>query len=528
MQKNIQADKNKKIIDNTSLVNNIKKLYEAKDINGIKKLLKSKRIDIIVESLETINETDIILFVLIANKDTICGEAFKYLNNELKSQIIEDASLQQLRIILFELYNDDVVSLTYDFPNHLKKILLSLDTQQRIAIKQISEYDKDEAASLINPEFLTLNVNLTVKQALIEIKRQHNDFEQNNIVYVVDDDLKLLGFVSIHNLLFADSFDDKLSTIYKEEVFFVKSNEDIDEVIDIFKKYQIEQLAVVDDQNRLIGYISDNDILPIINEEATTDIYKMYGISELEYPYIKTSVLKLFKSRLLWLAILMISATLTGFLIDQFQNVGQVVTAGLSTLVIVPIIPAMTGTSGNAGSQAAASVIRALSVGEITTKEYKLVFRKELLVGIIMGLVLGMINFVRLIIYFAIIQPQLKHDGILIVFENWNNPMAVATIISLGASVALFIAIVFSKLLGGMLPLLATKFKIDPTIMSTPILSTLLDMVTTVILFGIGILFLLIVIDPQKVGLANQVVAEEIKQNFEIFIDNIKNFHYLK
>ncbi|BAO73432.1 magnesium transporter [Ureaplasma parvum serovar 3] len=390
---------------------------------------------------------------------------------------------------------------------YTKKILLSLDSQQRAAIKQLSEFDEDEAGSIINSDFFTINQNLSIKEALIEIKRMYNDFEQSNIIYVVDNYNRLKGYVTIHSLLFADSFELKISNVIQEDVFYVRSDEDIDAVLDIFRKYQIEQLAVVDKDNQLIGYISDNDILPVINAETTTDIYKMYGISELDFPYIKSSVFVLFKSRLLWLAVLMISATCTGFLIDKFQDVGQLVTAGLSTLVIVPIIPAMTGTSGNAGSQAAASVIRALSVGEITLKEYNKVLAKEFLVGALIGLVLAIINFARLIIYFAIIKPDLQQYNVL--YENiTNNPhtkMIVGAIVSAGSSVALFFAIVISKLLGGTLPLLATKLKIDPTIMSTPILSTLLDMVTTIILFGFGIIFLLIIVDKVKVEQLNNI-----------------------
>ncbi|WP_303922945.1 magnesium transporter [Ureaplasma parvum] len=522
-------------INQNFLTQNILKTYEHKDITELKKLLKSKRIDKIVESLEAINDTQIILFVLVATKDGICGDIFKYLNTELKSKIINDASLQQLRIILFELYNDDVIILKNDFPMYTKKILLSLDSQQRAAIKQLSEFDEDEAGSIINSDFFTINQNLSIKEALIEIKRMYNDFEQSNIIYVVDNYNRLKGYVTIHSLLFADSFELKISNVTQEDVFYVRSDEDIDAVLDIFRKYQIEQLAVVDKDDQLIGYISDNDILPVINAETTTDIYKMYGISELDFPYIKSSVFVLFKSRLLWLAVLMISATCTGFLIDKFQDVGQLVTAGLSTLVIVPIIPAMTGTSGNAGSQAAASVIRALSVGEITLKEYNKVLAKEFLVGALIGLVLAIINFARLIIYFAIIKPDLQQYNVL--YENiTNNPhtkMIVGAIVSAGSSVALFFAIIISKLLGGTLPLLATKLKIDPTIMSTPILSTLLDMVTTIILFGFGIIFLLFIVDKVKVEQLNNI-REHIHaiKNSSSWLPNqnflLNNFDYSK
>lgn len=487
--------------EKTSLANIITKFYEHKDINGVKKALKNKRIDYVVEALESIEDADVILFVLLANKDSICGEVFKYLNIKTQAAIIETASIHQLRIILFELYNDDVINLTYDLPEHLKKIIIALDSQQRAAIKQQSEFDQDHVGAIVNSEFFTLNINLTITEAIIEIKRMHEDFEQSNLIYVVDDENKLKGFVTIHNLLFADSFDQKVSSVYKEDVFYVHSDEEIEDVVEIFRKYQIEQIAVINKDDELIGYITDNDIQPILDEEATTDIYKMYGIAELDFPYIKSNVFVIFKSRLLWLAILMLSATLTAFLIDKFQDLGQTLTAGLSTLVIVPIIPAMTGTSGNAGSQSAASVIRALSIGEITIKEYNKVMGKEFLVGVLMGLVLGVINFARLAVYFAIVPPDLKSNGLLV--TTINNPMVVGTIVSAATSLALFLSIIISKLLGGTLPLLATKLKIDPTIMSTPILSTLLDMVTTIILFGMGIAFLLLIVDPNIVVQAN-------------------------
>lgn len=507
--------------EKTSLANIIIKYYENKDINGIKKALKNKRIDYVVEALESIDNADIILFVLLANKDTICGEVFKYLNIKTQASIIQTASIHQLRIILFELYNDDVINLTYDLPEHLKKIIISLDSQQRAAIKQQSEFDQDHVGAIVNSEFFTLNINLTITEAIIEIKRMHEDFEQSNLIYVVDDERKLKGFVTIHNLLFANSFDEKVSSVYKEDVFYVRSDEEIEEVVEIFRKYQIEQIAVINKDDELIGYITDNDIQPILDEEATTDIYKMYGIGELDFPYIKSNVFVIFKSRLLWLAILMLSATLTAFLIDKFQDLGQTLTAGLSTLVIVPIIPAMTGTSGNAGSQSAASVIRALSIGEITIKEYNRVMGKEFLVGVLMGFVLGIINFVRLVIYFAIIPPDLKSNGLLI--TTINNPMIVGTIVSAATSLALFLSIIISKLLGGMLPLFATKLKIDPTIMSTPILSTLLDMVTTIILFGMGIAFLLLIVNHEFVDQANLIEHPNLVNLQTSFLKTINN-----
>ncbi|MCV3753864.1 magnesium transporter [Ureaplasma zalophigenitalium] len=489
--------------DNINLfANTIKKAYEQKDVNTLKKMLKNRRIDLVVQALEHLNDAQLTIFCLITAKDDRCGEIFKFLNHSAKLIVIQSSTISQLKIILFELYNDDIVDLTYQFPKEIKKILLSLDSQQRAALNQMTEYDQDEAGSLINSEFYSLNINWTIEKAVADIKKQYDNFERNNFIFVVDEFGRLKGLVGFNDLFFAQTNNQQyIKDIMQEDVFYLRSDESVDQVIEIFSKYSIEQLAVIDQNDRLLGYISDNDILPVINEETTEDIYKMYGMKELDFPYMKTSVITLFKSRLLWLAILLISATITSFLISKFQDIGQVWTAGLSSLVIVPIIPAMTGTSGNAGSQTAASVIRALSIGEITKKEFSKVMWKEFLVGNVVGLVLAIINFVRLVIFFLIIKPEIQQGGDYL--TTIQSPIIIGTIVSAGASLALWISIVLSKVLGALLPIIATKFKVDPTVMSTPILATLLDMVTSTILFSICIGFLIIVIDQDVVNNIN-------------------------
>ncbi|MCV3743592.1 magnesium transporter [Ureaplasma sp. ES3154-GEN] len=504
MKTNLKQIKNKDSIN--IFATNLKKIYEQKDINTLKKILKNRRIDLVAQSLELLSDPQLNIFCLIAAKDDKCGEIFKALNDSSKLAIIQESTIQQLKIILFELYNDDIVDLTYQFPKEIKKILLSLDSQQRAALNQISEYDPDEAGSLINSEFYALNINWTIEYAVADIHKQYDNFERNNFIFVVDEFGRLKGFVGFNDLLFAQTNNQKtIKDIIQEDVFYLRSDESIDQVIEIFSKYSLEQLAVIDQNDRLLGYISDNDILPVINEETTEDIYKMYGMKELEFPYMKTSIFVLFKSRLLWLAILMISATITAFLISKFQDLGQVLTAGLSSLVIVPIIPAMTGTSGNAGSQTAASVIRALSIGEITKKEFSRVMWKEFLVGNLVGVVLAIINFVRLIIFFLIIQPEIKQGDMTL--TTTDSPILVGTIVSAGASLALWLSIVLSKILGALLPIIATRMKVDPTVMSTPILSTLLDMVTSTILFSICIGFLMIVIDQNVIDHINETMV---------------------
>ncbi len=481
----------------------IEQFFEQKNVNLLLKTLKNKPIDVIVHALEEINDSQIIIFVLIAIKDTICTDVFKSINIELRSTIIEEATIQQLRVILFELFNDDIVILMKDLPSLKMKILHSLDSNQRAAIRQLADYDENYAYSLANTDFFTLNEDFTIRETLVEIKRIQDDYERNNIMYVTNNMSKLVGSISMHSLLFADSYDIKLKEIVDSSIITLHKNDDIDDVVKAFKKYELEQLAIIDENEHLVGYITDNDIQPYMDVETTVDIYKMYGITKSDFPYIKSSPVVLFKSRFFWLVLLMIAATVTAFLIDRFQDVGQTMTAGLSTLIIVPIIPAVTGTTGNAGSQSAASIIRALSIGDITVKEYGKTILKELLASSLIAFILALVNFLRLVVYFAIIPPKIHSSGIVI--TTITDPMIVGLIIASSTSLSLFIATVVSKFLGCSLPFFATRVKADPTIMSAPILSTLCDMITTVVLFGFGILFLIFIIDKGNVDQINML-----------------------
>ncbi|WP_031488858.1 magnesium transporter [Ureaplasma canigenitalium] len=498
---------------NILLRESILSLYSNKDIHGIKKLFKGKSIYTIVSCMEEINNPDLNIFILLATKDSISSEIFRFINKESTTKILEFSTNQQLKIILYECFNDDVLKIMDQYPKYVKKILLSLEPNQRKAIKELEQYDKDDAGSIMNSEFLNLKVNETIEEALYKIKKHKDQYEHTKIIFVVDEDGVMQGFVSLHDLLLAESFNNKVSSIMRIDGFIIKTNDDLDYVIDIFRKYSLEMVVVVDEYNKMVGYISDNDIQPAFDTEATNDIYKMYGISKPEFPYSKQNPLMIFKSRILLLVILMVSETITAFLIDQFQELGQFITAGLSTLLVAPMIPVMTGTTGNAGSQAAASVIRSLSIGEITTREYWKVILKEFLVSLLIASLLCVVNFLRLMIYFAIIRPDLYSNGHLL--TTIKDPMIVASIVSAAASISLLLSVIVANFLGASLPLFASKIKLDPTVVSTPILATLLDMITSVILFGFCILIILAIIDPDKIKIIQEI--EKVKETNTIF-----------
>ncbi len=362
----------------------------------------------------------------------------------------------------------------------------------RKEISTLSKYDEDEIGRVMNPETLSVIDTWTVKRAINYIKEEYKEMELTSYVYVVDENKKLLGIIKIHDLFFSTKMNARLASIMETDFYQIKATDDVEEVVNTFDKYGISSAPVVDSNNILLGFVRNTDISAIAQEEATEDIYKLYGITELKEPYLHASIWSLAKSRLFWLTILLIASTLTSVVIDLFQGWGESVTAGISTLVLVPLIPVLTGASGNAGSQSAASVIRALSIGEITPKEYAKTIWKELQVGLLVGGILAIINFARLLIYDAAmlqnIADKIRNSDIPNAINLSNTRIYTGLVyIALATSFTLFLTIILSKTLGSVLPILATKMKKDPAVMSSPALATLLDVITTTLLFGIGI-----------------------------------------
>lgn len=475
-----------KINQTSELIN---KFYASKNVVAIQRLIKKYPVDLINESLQQLNDIQIILFVLMAVSGTKTSIIFRYLPDDIQTQIIEESSNQQLKIIFKDLYPDEILDLANNNKDQFKKILLCLSSKQRRMIKEIAQFDNDEAGSIMNPDYISFHDDWTIKECLTMFRRKYDKIEGNLVFFITSTNNYLLGQVHVQDLIFIEDYSRTVGSVMDQSLISVYPNDDIENVIDLFQEYHFDSLPVVNEDNKLIGVINDNDILPAMEDEATEDIYHMYGIQKLQESYIKSSVWKIVKSRLFWVVILMISATLTSIVINRFQNLGDVVTSGLSTAVLVPIIPVITGTSGNTGSQAVASVIRALAVGEVTPKEYKKVVGKEFQVGALLGLILAFVNIARLAIYFAI--PTFRPDISNIHGLKIDNPYAVAMIAAIASSIALWIATILSKCLGSVLPLIATKFKIDPTVMSAPLISTTLDVCSTSILFGIGIGILL-------------------------------------
>ncbi len=478
-----------------TLVEGINNAFSALNINKVIKLLKGKPAHIIIDTLNEVEDPKAIIFALVAIEKQKPQKLFMGLNFDKQEDILSTATPAQLKIIFKNLYADDIMSILDEHQSHEKLIFLSIDKGRRIEVNQISKYEEYEIGRIMNPEFLAVQKNWTIKKAINFIKREYKEVETTSSVFVTDAYNKIVGVVKIHDLFFAKQWGDKVRTIMSEDFYKVKPTDELEDVINLFDKYNLKNLPVVNNRGVLIGLINNNDIATAMQDEATEDIYNMYGITEMKTPYLHASVWSIARSRLLWLIILMIAATLTSFVLDQFQHLGEDLTQGLSTIMLVPLLPVLTGTSGNAGSQASASVIRSLSIGEITKKEYWRAIRKEIMVGVTIGLILAIVNFARVLIYYGItLDSQIEkftkwanNDPSIFNFNDKAYVFSKLSIIAATTSLTLFISIFFSKLLGGSLPIIATKCNIDPTVMSAPILATLLDIVTTTTLFGIGI-----------------------------------------
>ncbi|MGL4950237.1 MAG: magnesium transporter [Mycoplasma sp.] len=467
------------------------KLFKTLNIAQVQKLFKTTPRNLIIDALNQTEDIKQIIFILVSGEKSKPMKLLIDLNYDIQKELLSITTDSELRLILKHLYPDDLFELLTEHQEFSKRIYLCIDQERRTSIKKISSYDDDEIGYIMNPKFMILNENWSIKKTITYVKAEIKNVESTNWIFVTNDSNELVGVLRLYDLFFASNHRSKISSIMDKDYIAVNAKSEIEDVINMFDRYSIDILAVVNSKNSIVGIIRNSDITAAIQDETTEDIYKMYGITQLHTPYLHTSSWKIARSRLLWLSILMISATMTSVVLDQFQNLSETLTSGISTIILVPLLPVLTGTSGNAGSQASASIIRSLSIGEITTKEYLKAIAKEIRVGLIVGLFLAILNFIRLIAYYSIFTSgmleTLSNHPTIVTNITWSELFEKNLIIAATSSFTLLLSIFIAKLLGSALPILATKFNIDPTVMSAPILATVLDVITTTALFGIGI-----------------------------------------
>ncbi|MDS1003429.1 magnesium transporter [Clostridium sporogenes] len=428
---------------------NGKKYSEARE-----ELLKLNSVDIATLLEEVDNKKNMLVLFRLLPKD-IEIDVFSYMSNDMQQYIIQSITHEEMTTIIDQLYFDDVIDLLEEMPaNIVKKILLNTDEKKRKLINQFLKYEEDSAGSIMTIEFVDLKKEMTVEQAIERIRKIGVDKQTINTCYVIDKNRKLEGIISIRRLILSNK-DVLIKDIMKENYVSINTFDDQEYVASQFKKYDLVSMPVVDKEHRLVGIITIDDIVDIIDQENTEDFHKMAAMEPSEEEYLKTGVFELAKHRILWLLVLMISATFTGNIIRKSQDVLQ------SVVILASFIPMLMDTGGNSGSQSSTLVIRGLALGEIKLKDIFKVMWKEFRVSVVVGIALSIVNFLR--VYFI---------------------EKVSFMVSMTVCISLFFTVVLAKVVGGILPIVAKKLKLDPAIMASPLITTIVDAVALLIYFG--------------------------------------------
>lgn len=384
-------------------------------------------------------------------------EVFAHFSSEQQRDIINAVTDKELKYILDELFFDDMIDLIEEMPaNIVNKILQNSTQDERKLINQFLKYPSDSSGSLMTIEYVELRKTMTVKEALAHVKEVGLNRETIYTCYVTDKNRKLEGIVSLRSLVVSPE-DEVITNLMETDVIVVNTHDDQETVAGLFKRYGFLALPVVDGENRLTGIITVDDIMEVIEQEATEDFQRMAAMAPSEEAYLESSVFNLAKHRITWLMILMVSATLTGRIITNFENVLQQI------VVLTAFIPMLMDTGGNAGSQSSTLIIRGLATGEITLQDGWKVLWKEFRISLIVGLTLAFVNFLK----------NVYLDKV----SFW---------VALTVSITLIVTVVSSKLVGGLLPILAKKLKIDPAIMAGPLITTIVDALSLMVYFSIA------------------------------------------
>ncbi len=413
-----------------------------------------------VDLAEFISEMDpederlVILFRLMPKE--FGAEVFAYLDRDAQQRVVQGISDKELRGIMDELFLDDTVDFIEEMPASIVRRVIKLaDHETRKQINQLLMYPDDSAGSLMTTEYMEAKTGWSIAQAIASVRSQCEDMEFISTLFVTDGARHLKGSVLLKDLL-AASDSDSVASIVNTNINFVSTLTDQAEVADMFKRYDLVTLPVVDGEQRLVGIISIDDIVDVIDEEATEDIYKMAAMEPIEQSYSDAGVFTLARKRIVWLAVLMISSTVTGFIIERFQA------ALAANVLLVSFIPMLMDTGGNASSQTSASVIRALVLKEVAFRDIFKVIWKEFRVSVIVGAGIAALNFLRVMLF--------------------NRNLLVALVVS----ATLFIVIVVSKIVGCVLPMFAQRIHLDPALMASPMITTIVDAVALLVYFGIA------------------------------------------
>ena len=434
----------------------IKELLETKQYTGLRQKLSELNIVDIAQVMEELPEEDILKVFRILSKDT-AAEVFSYLGVDHQQLIITSLSERDAANIINNMMADDATDLFEEMPaTVVKRLLATASPEARRDINHLLKYPEDSAGSIMTVEYIDLKENLTVSQAIERIRKVGLDSEIINICYVLDSFRKLIGTVSLRRILLSDA-EAPISEIMHENVISVNTLMDQESVARQFQKYDFTAMPVVDNENRMVGIITVDDIVDIMQEEATEDIEKMAAIMPSDKPYMKTGVVETWKKRIIWLLLLMVSATFTGSIINRFED------ALSACFVLSSFIPMIMDTGGNAGGQASVTIIRGLSLEEIRFKDIFKVLWKEIRVAFLCGFTLAVCNFVKLLLIDRV-------------------ELMVAVVVCL----TLVMGVLIAKIIGCTLPMLAKKIGFDPAVMASPFITTIVDALSLILYFRLA------------------------------------------
>ena len=445
---------------------------EENKLKEVKEQLLDMYVQDIADVLEQIESPISLVKVFkILPKDT-GAEVFSYVDSDIQEKIVSALSDKELSYLLDEMYIDDAVDFVEEMPaNIVERLLKVSNLETRALINKFLKYEEDSAGSIMTSEFIDIKENTTVATALKRIRKVAVDKETINVIYVTNSEKVLVGVVSIRDLLTAEE-DDKISDIMNDNVIFAGTDTDQEEIARLFRQYDFIALPIVDKEQRLVGIVTVDDIIEVIEEEATEDISKMAAVTPTEKPYLRTSAWTIWLTRVPWLMLLMISATFTGLIISGNE---ATLSGGMYGILLTSCIPMIMGTGGNAGGQASATIIRGIAVNEICFRDFLKVIWKEFRVSIILGISLSIVCFGKIMLL----------DGM--VFNVAGVDVKSALIISL----SMFITIVMAKIVGAALPLVAKKCHLDPAVMASPFITTILDILSLLVFCFLATTFLI-------------------------------------
>ncbi len=428
-------------------------LLETKQYTKLRQFLAELNDADIAALMEELDEESLLKVYRILPKD-LAADVFSYLEVDSQQMIINSLSDKEAANVIDNLMADDAVDFLEEMPaNVVDKILANAKPDTRQAINHLLRYPEDSAGSIMTVEYVSLKENLTVNQAIEHIRKVGLDSETINICYVLDAQRRLVGTVALRYLLLSDG-DEIIGDLMHENVISINTLMDQEQVAAQFKKYDFTAMPVVDNENRLVGIITVDDIVDIMEEETTEDMEKMAAIVPSDKPYMRTTVWETYKKRIPWLLLLMISATFTGAIISSFEEALSVCAA------LIAFIPMLMDTGGNAGGQASVTVIRGLSLGEIEYRDVPGVLWKEIRVAVLCGVSLAAANFVKLML-----------------FDR------VGLMVSITVCLTLIAAVLMAMLVGCLLPIGAKKLGFDPAVMASPFITTIVDALSLLVYF---------------------------------------------